>query len=869
MNAAEQTEGPSMRAVASIYARRGWAVFPIKPRAKVPLTEHGCLDASHDLEQVTRWWQEHPQANVGIGTGAPSGLLVVDLDYDVVKRTRNGVEVEIVRDGEKTLAELVAQHGPLPKVPEVRTKKGRHLYFRHDPRLKNQSTDSGIDIRTTGGYVVAPPSIHPDGAVYQWSPGASPKDVELVDAPEWLIAPFLPRQATPEYPREVAPVVTREEHRYRAWCLNAIEREARELENTGRGSRSDALNSAAFKLGGYLPHGFVTRYEIASALLAASVANGHVADDGERAIRSTIDRGIEAGERKPREIPRMEDRPDSRAARPAPLGRYAHRDDSDPLEGGDADVPPPSDGDYEGPSGPRREDLPVIFDTFDEDEMARLADRYFASDPELYQRGGMLVQVLTDTSPGAGVVRSHQQPRIMMLEGDWLRAISTRRVRWMKRRVGKDGEIEIVEIKPPRHAIAAVKARRHWDHIRKLEGVTTTPLFRADGEILSRAGYDPTSGMLFAPHEDFGALPKSPTREDVEDAIETLRYVVSDFPFENGAHEATFFAAILTPLARTAFRGPSPLFMLDANTPGTGKGLLAKVIGLIAIGSAPRLIVTSRDDNEERKLITTVAMDGDQLVCVDNIEGKWGSPAMCVALTTDEWSDRVLGGSTSYKGPLLTTWLATANNVQLSTDMIRRVAHIRLETPTERPEERTGFAIPELEEYVRSNRPKLVRAALTILRGWHVAGRPKATLSSWGSYEGWSSVVRQSLVWAGLTDPAETRASLRDASDSSTDQLHELVRALVGISTGSHLTAGEITTKAKDEAGRALREAIEAFIGNRGTLSAKSVGRLLLKVRGRIVDGRRVAGVKSTSTKQWEWWVEDTSGKEVTSNLEF
>ena len=129
MNAAEQTEGPSMRAVASIYARRGWAVFPIKPRAKVPLTEHGCLDASHDLEQVTRWWQEHPQANVGIGTGAPSGLLVVDLDYDVVKRTRNGVEVEIVRDGEKTLAELVAQHGPLPKVPEVRTKKGRHLYW--------------------------------------------------------------------------------------------------------------------------------------------------------------------------------------------------------------------------------------------------------------------------------------------------------------------------------------------------------------------------------------------------------------------------------------------------------------------------------------------------------------------------------------------------------------------------------------------------------------------------------------------------------------------------------------------------------------------------------------------------------------------
>jgi len=863
VSAAEQT-APNMRAVAQFYARHGWRVFPLKPAAKVPLTEHGCLDATRDVEQVAAWWQRWPTANVGIATGAESGLLVVDIDGE---------------EGELALAELTAQHGALPLVPEVITGRGRHLYFSFDERVKNSAKRlPKIDTRSTGGYVVAPPSVHPDGRRYEWGAGKSPRERSVAPAPEWLVELFAPRKASPTpgayrpSPAAAPSDLDASSARYRAWFMHALEGEARDLASEREGSRGSAANRSAYKLAGYLPnlpHGLVTERDIELELLASCVANGLVAKDGIDKVRATIRRGLEAGRSSPRDVPMLEDRPDSRVARPAPLGRSARTHDPMPVDDGAGDAPPPSDDDYIGPSGPSRDDLPVIFDTFDENEMARQADRYFADDPELYQRGGLLVQVLVDSSPGAGVVRSHQQPRIVVLEADWLRAISTRCVRWMKRRLDKQGEVETIEIKPPRHAIAAFKSRRHWEHVRKLEGVTTTPLFRADGEILSRPGYDPTTGMLLAPHDRFDALPASPTKQDVDDAIETLRYVVTDFPFESPAHEATFFAAILTPLARTAFRGPSPLFMLDANTPGTGKGLLAKVIGLISIGSAPRLIVTSRDDSEERKLITTVAMDGDQLVCVDNIEGKWGSPAMCVALTTDEWSDRVLGGSTTYKGPLLTTWLATANNVTLTTDMIRRVAHIRLVTRDERPEERTGFQIPELEAYVREHRPKLVRAALTILRGWHVAGRPKKALASWGSYEGWSSVVRQALVWAGLADPADTRASLRDASDSSTDQLAELIRAMVDVYSGAHLTAGEILAKAKDDSGRPLREALEAYTGGRTPLNAKSIGRLLIKVRGRIVDGRRIAGAKPNAHRNWEWWIEDAAGKEVISNIEF
>ncbi len=853
------SSGPSMRAVALHYAGAGWHVFPLRPRQKTPLTEHGCLDATKDKAKITEWWQRWPTANVGIATGANSGLLVVDIDGE---------------DGELALAELVAAHGPLPLVPEVRTGRGRHLYFAFDERVKNSAKRlAKIDTRSTGGYVVAPPSVHPSGDLYEWAHDAGPRRRAIVAAPEWLLEQFMARKASPatSTQRELVPAPRPSDggDRYRAWCLHAVEKESAELAREREGSRGSALNRAAYKLGGYLATGLVTEGDIERSLVDASTANGLVEKDGIDSVRSTIRRGLEAGRKQPRDIPRLEDRPDSRIAHPAPPGRNARRHVSDPQDPGGGDVPPPTDDDFQGPSGPSDDELPVIFDTFDEDETVALADRYLAPDPELYQRGGMLVQVLTDRSPGAGLVRSHQHPKIVQLDVSYLRTLSTRRVRWM-RRVLKDGEWEEVRIRPPRHAIAALHTRRHWTHVRKLEGVTTTPLFRHDGEVLTRPGFDADTGVLLEPHETFPEVATRPSRQDVEDSIESLRYVVGDFPFESAAHEATFFAAVLTPLARYAFRGPAPLFMIDANTQGTGKGLLARVIGLISIGAPPKIIVTSRDDAEEHKRITTVAMDADQLVCIDNIEGRWGSAAMCAALTTDEWSARVLGGQSSYTGPLLTTWLATANNVMLTTDMVRRVAHIRLVTKEERPEQRTGFAIPGLEEHVRRHRPKLVHAALTILRGWHVAGRPHQAIPNWGSFDGWSSVVRQALVWAGLRDPVETQSSLRDAADTDRDQLMELIEGLVAVYDGNRLTAGEILLKARGDHGHAhvLKEALEAYTNGR-TVTSKLIARLLLRARGRIADGRRIQGERSSHRKQWVWWVETTDGKEVSSGLSF
>src|SRR5262245_49991368 len=101
---AESSSSNIFLSAALSYAARGWPVFPCRPRAKEPLTQHGCKDATTDPHQITQWWTRWPEANIGIATGMASRIIVIDVDVD----TEKGI------DGEETLRTLEAQHGELP-----------------------------------------------------------------------------------------------------------------------------------------------------------------------------------------------------------------------------------------------------------------------------------------------------------------------------------------------------------------------------------------------------------------------------------------------------------------------------------------------------------------------------------------------------------------------------------------------------------------------------------------------------------------------------------------------------------------------------------------------------------------------------------
>src|SRR5918994_256767 len=151
---------------AAEYRRLGWSPIPIKPRSKEPnLRElRPYLTRKATQEELGAWsW-----SGVGIVTGPVSGVLVLDVD---------GPEGE---------AEL-KKHGH-PATPTARTARGGlHLYFRHPEQHVRTGirVAPGLDVKASGGYVVAPPSVGENGKPYEWI--IPPEEAELAEPPEWLM----------------------------------------------------------------------------------------------------------------------------------------------------------------------------------------------------------------------------------------------------------------------------------------------------------------------------------------------------------------------------------------------------------------------------------------------------------------------------------------------------------------------------------------------------------------------------------------------------------------------------------------------------------------------------------------------------------
>lgn len=161
-------------AAALKYAAHGWAVFPVRAETKKPWTKNGCKDAKTDPGAIKHWWKVWPDASIGIATGSMSNLIVIDEDYDDNK----GI------DGRESIAEWERQHGELPETMRVITGRGGyHLYYHYTGNdIKNRAgIIDGVDIRGEGGYVIAPPSVHPNGTEYQWEESTDENTIADVD----------------------------------------------------------------------------------------------------------------------------------------------------------------------------------------------------------------------------------------------------------------------------------------------------------------------------------------------------------------------------------------------------------------------------------------------------------------------------------------------------------------------------------------------------------------------------------------------------------------------------------------------------------------------------------------------------------------
>lgn len=192
---------------AEYYATRyGWKLFPVhgvslqdgctcplgkdcKNAGKHPANADGFKSAT-DAVFVLGNWFEKGDRNIGLATGRPSGVFVVDVDGP---------------EGEAALKGLQEAHGRLPETLQSSTGRGRHIFFKSPSRgkISNSAGKLGpkLDVRGDGGYVILPPSHHATGAQYRWVD----KNAPLADAPAWLVEALSKQAESSSRPEEFLP----------------------------------------------------------------------------------------------------------------------------------------------------------------------------------------------------------------------------------------------------------------------------------------------------------------------------------------------------------------------------------------------------------------------------------------------------------------------------------------------------------------------------------------------------------------------------------------------------------------------------------------------------------------------------------------
>ena len=475
-------------------------------------------------------------------------------------------------------------------------------------------------------------------------------------------------------------------------------------------------------------------------------------------------------------------------------------------------------------------------------------------DNNIYQRSGYLARTATSRAEsGHWMKRPAGNTIIIPLDLDHLMDRIARQVGFMKFNERKG---DWVPSNAPRSLASTLLSRSGLWNFPPLVAVITAPTLRPDGSILDRPGYDPTTGLLFVESESFPAIPEKPDRKQGRAALDVLLAEVLDgFSFSTPHDQSAALSAILTAMVRPSLR-TAPMHIFSAPLKGSGKSLLADCVALIATGRAATVMSFTSDPDEQRKRVLTILMNGDQVICLDNLEGALSGDALCTALTSDQYSDRLLGTQRTGTAPTCVTWLATGNNLTVAGDMTRRVVACTIDPRCERPEEREFSR--NLPEWIPQNRPALAVAALTAMRSFVVAGRPAQPLLPFGSFEEWSNLVRSALVWLGEDDPLLTRASIEDA-DPVKRKLRTLILAWYHGFKDEPATSRQLVCLSENPTYTVISEALnEQFTNRRGEVSTQSIGEFIKQHQRRIECGCRFeVGGDYGTRKLWKIVITD------------
>lgn len=326
------------------------------------------------------------------------------------------------------------------------------------------------------------------------------------------------------------------------------------------------------------------------------------------------------------------------------------------------------------------------------------------------------------------------------------------------------------------------------DHpLPELKRIVYAPYFDKAGVFHTKPGYHQNTGTLFFENGTpltMPDVPEAPTPEDVHKAKGWVHELLFDFPFSHYSHEtpwdnpekANSVALMLEPLIRSWFP-LTPLYVIEAPTPRTGKTKLAKMLMYPALGQYPDLSTAPTREEEWSKTLTAIMRELPAAVVFDNLHGKINSASLNSILTNDGFHKaRLLNTSSAEKFPNVSTWIVTGNNPSFSDELCGRAVRIRLEAMTENPSERGGFRHDPVEQWAVQHRGDLVWSLAVLVKNYLAQGRPapKRQVRK-GSFESWVPIMNGILECNGIYGFLGNHDEFRTSSMETHDDLKPLV----------------------------------------------------------------------------------------------
>ena len=462
-----------------------------------------------------------------------------------------------------------------------------------------------------------------------------------------------------------------------------------------------------------------------------------------------------------------------------------------------------------------------------------------AEEPDLFHNDAGIILVNKDLS---------NSPRMQQVNVETLTARLASCARFYVLKKGRSGEFYEVEQDPPPRPISTLAKRQDHIGLRPLQGIITAPTLRLDGSLLQEPGYDERSSLLLS-GKVLELIPEKPCKEDVEKALEKLLAPFRHFDFESPLDQAVLLSALLTAVVRRTLP-TAPGYIITATTKGSGKTKLAQCIDILAGGSGATNAFP-RDNEEIRKSLISSLLEGTPSILYDNITGKLHGDLLCAVLSSSTHSDRIIGSKERARLSTGSMFLFTGNNLEPAGDLSRRILRIRLDPICESPWQRHFDFEPV--SMVREHRMDLTVAALTLLCGYIAAGRPAQVESHTGSFEEWSKLIRQTVIWQGFEDPEKTISDNHEF-DPDTDNLRYVIKAWRNQFGTERVSNKHLRQVLRNPHYGGQEPSIEEAFGDvlgPKKVTVQPIGKWLGYRKGRVVDGLRFESCRVDGDRGW------------------